>query len=168
MPKGKTHDQITFLCLLPSLAGGYYIFKDAGLTAAFTLSMLITSLFLGPDLDTKSINYFRWGILRFLWIPYRKLIPHRSILSHSFILAPIARILYLLLIISVSLIGLNLIFNGFNEIDIFITQLNSSLNKLVNYKMLILAILSGMLWGNAQHIIADYGVSIYKKIVLKV
>lgn len=49
---------------------------------------------LSPDLDLDSSIYRRWGPFRFLWWPYQKLLPHRSVFSHSFIVGPLIRLAY--------------------------------------------------------------------------
>ena len=49
---------------------------------------------LSPDLDLDSSIYQRWGPLRFLWWPYQKILPHRSVFSHSFVVGPLLRLLY--------------------------------------------------------------------------
>jgi uncharacterized metal-binding protein len=49
----------------------------------------------GPDLDIYSVQYKRWGLLRWLWRPYQKWICHRSWLSHGFLVGTGVRIIYL-------------------------------------------------------------------------
>lgn len=59
-----------------------------------------------PDLDINSRPYQRWGVLRWLWWPYQRLIRHRSVLSHSPFLGTAIRISYLTcLVISISWLG---------------------------------------------------------------
>ena len=48
-----------------------------------TASVLVGGLWLSPDLDTRSNALRRWGPLGFVWWPYRRLIPHRSLWSHG-------------------------------------------------------------------------------------
>ena len=50
------------------------------------------------DLDLNSREYRRWGLLRFLWLPYRNLVPHRSWISHGLVLGGVIRVAYLLLV----------------------------------------------------------------------
>ena len=65
-----------------------------GLPAALiaTVSCLAGGLWLSPDLDTRSNALRRWGVLRFLWWPYRRLIPHRSLWSHGPVLGTTVRL----------------------------------------------------------------------------
>jgi uncharacterized metal-binding protein len=55
---------------------------------------------LSPDLDIKSRPFLRWGILRFIWLPYQRFIPHRSPLSHAPVLGSVIRLLYLVVFLS--------------------------------------------------------------------
>jgi uncharacterized metal-binding protein len=68
-----------------------------GLIAAS--SHLLGGLYLSPDLDLKSLPWKRWGILRFLWLPYQR-IPHRHWLSHAPFVGSIGRLLYLGVLLS--------------------------------------------------------------------
>jgi uncharacterized metal-binding protein len=95
MPSGRTHDSIT-LWSLPIVAG-----ITLGITRSGTLALLVSGAFLfsglmfGPDLDIYSQQYKRWGILRWIWLPYRKSMRHRSVFSHGFLVGTIGRMLYL-------------------------------------------------------------------------
>jgi uncharacterized metal-binding protein len=59
------------------------------------LAFLLGGLWLSPDLDTRSNPTRRWGPLRLLWWPYRRLLRHRSLLSHSPLLGTAGRLIYL-------------------------------------------------------------------------
>ena len=104
MPSGVTHDRIT-LWILPWVTGITY-----GLTRSGDLSLILAGGFLfsgmmfGPDLDINSIQYKRWGIFKPIWLPYRKFMSHRSILSHGPIIGTCIRLLYLFLIVAVTAI----------------------------------------------------------------
>ena len=52
-----------------------------GLMAA--TGCLVGGLWLSPDLDTHSNALRRWGPLGWIWWPYRRCIPHRSLWSHG-------------------------------------------------------------------------------------
>jgi uncharacterized metal-binding protein len=101
MPSGKIHDQITVVGAIV-IAPVWYIFAPAptNLTAGLCLvgATLFSGLMLSPDLDLNSSIYSRWGPFRYLWWPYQKAIPHRSKLSHSYLLGPALRVLYFLLV----------------------------------------------------------------------
>ena len=57
---------------------------------------LFGGLWLSPDLDTRSRSLQRWGPLGWLWWPYRRLIPHRSLWSHGPLIGTASRLLLLL------------------------------------------------------------------------
>lgn len=102
MPSGKVHDLITVVAAAVAVPA-YWLaapVSPADYTACGLLvgGTLFSGLMLSPDLDLDSSIYQRWGLMRFLWWPYQKAIPHRSKLSHSFVLAPLLRIAYFALI----------------------------------------------------------------------
>lgn len=95
MPSGRTHDSIT-LWTLPIVAGTTFGLTQSGnLTLLVSGGFLFSGLMFGPDLDIYSQQYKRWGWLRWIWLPYRKSMRHRSSLSHGFMVGTIGRILYL-------------------------------------------------------------------------
>lgn len=99
MPSGKTHDSITLWCW-PAIAGlGWGITHHAGLALVASGCFLFSGLMFGPDLDIHSQQYRRWGWLRWIWLPYRQSLHHRSILSHGFLVGTTLRLLYLALLI---------------------------------------------------------------------
>ena len=163
--QGKTHDQIAFISLIPTLCTGYYVFNDIGLAITLGFSTIIYALLLSPDLDTKSNSYYRWGFLRIIWVPYRKFIAHRSKISHSFVLGPIFKIFYITIIAMIILSSASVLINNFDY-----TEVIKYLNKLIiiirdEFPLYILVIFIGILWANAQHVIADYFFSFYKKYI---
>ncbi|MEM9213855.1 MAG: metal-binding protein [Cyanobacteria bacterium P01_F01_bin.150] len=97
MPSGYIHDRIT-LWSLPFVVGTSMIrTQSASMTLAIASGFLLGGLMLGPDLDTRSIHYKRWGWFRWIWLPYRSRVKHRSPLSHGPILGTTVRVFYLLL-----------------------------------------------------------------------
>lgn len=101
MPSGRTHDSIT-LWSLPIVAGGAFVLTQSGnLTLIVSGAFLVSGLMFGPDLDIYSQQYKRWGLLRWIWLPYRKSMCHRSFLSHGLIVGTIGRILYLAIWIAI-------------------------------------------------------------------
>ena len=95
MASGRAHDRATLIVSAPlglcmATLGGI----DAGLVAAAACSF--GGLWLSPDLDTHSNALRRWGALRGLWWPYRRLIPHRSLWSHGPLIGMALRLLWLL------------------------------------------------------------------------
>ncbi len=96
MPDGRTHDDITIVTasfMAPVCLG--LIFDGSPGRAVLALgSYLVSGLLFSDDLDIHSIEYRRWKLLRFLWLPYQKLIRHRSWLSHGLIIGAALRIVY--------------------------------------------------------------------------
>ena len=97
MPSGSTHDRIT-LWLFPGVVSiAYLVTRNGELTLLLGGGFFFAGLMFGPDLDIYSIQFKRWGILRGIWLPYQKLLRHRSWLSHGLIIGTVIRIIYLLL-----------------------------------------------------------------------
>ncbi len=99
MASGHKHDQAAQTWSVPfGILIWFLIDLKSGFIAG--IAFAIGGQWLSPDLDTKSNALKRWGFLKWIWSPYRKLIPHRSLLSHSPFLGTALRLLYLLVIIS--------------------------------------------------------------------
>lgn len=94
MASGRSHDRTTWALALPFGLLWWPWLGLGGLTAA-TAAFLAGGLLLSPDLDTRSNATRRWGPLRLLWWPYRRLLRHRSLLSHSPLLGSAGRLAYL-------------------------------------------------------------------------
>jgi uncharacterized metal-binding protein len=118
MPSGATHNLIAVIASPPLLA-----LTSAGLAwglgapplvalhggLLLTASHLACSHWLSPDLDlAASMQDERWGVLRPIWRPYERLIPHRHWLSHSGFSA-LLRLVYLFLALNVVLLGVSLL-----------------------------------------------------------
>lgn len=94
MPAGKTHDRIT-LWLTPWIVGGtFWLTRNERLTLLTTIAFGFSGLMFGPDLDIASRQTQRWGWFRWLWLPYRALLRHRSPLSHGFLIGTVLRLIY--------------------------------------------------------------------------
>lgn len=94
MPSGKTHDAVTFFLVAPTFAGTLLLTKNLSSAAIVTAAFVIGGLMFGPDLDTHSKQYTRWGIFRFLWYPYQAFFAHRSRWSHGLIFGTFLRVVY--------------------------------------------------------------------------
>jgi uncharacterized metal-binding protein len=94
MPSGKTHDAITFFLVAPTFAATYLVTKNIAISSVVTFGMLFGGLMFGPDLDTASKQYSRWGIVKFLWYPYQAFFAHRSRWSHGLIFGTFIRVVY--------------------------------------------------------------------------
>jgi len=85
---------------------------EVGLIA--TASYYLAGMYLSPDLDLVSRPFKRWGLLRWLWLPYQRLIPrHRHWLSHGPVIGSLVRLLYLAAWLSL----LWLLFPGFQRVQ---------------------------------------------------
>ncbi len=112
MASGKNHDRsILFASPIVLAVGGYYWGLEIGIIVG--ASHFIGGWYLSPDLDLKSLPWKRWGLLKFIWIPYQKFIPHRSPLSHAPVLGSVIRLLYL----GACLLPLWLLFPGLQQIQ---------------------------------------------------
>ncbi|MDM7922523.1 MAG: metal-binding protein [Pyrinomonadaceae bacterium] len=94
MPSGKTHDIITLMLAAPAFAAGYAAFGELPAAAAGTAAFVFGGLMFGPDLDTASKQYSRWGIFKFLWMPYSVFFTHRSRWSHGLVFGTLIRVVY--------------------------------------------------------------------------
>src|SRR5689334_10776240 len=95
MPSGRSHDSITWFFAAPVFYATWRLtsqWPDALLASG---AFVFAGLMFSGDLDTRSAQYFRWGLLRWIWKPYQWLVPHRSPLSHGMLLGPAVRLLYL-------------------------------------------------------------------------
>lgn len=99
MPNGPTHDRITIaLASVGAVACLYWGVKPAH-AATFAAATLVSGLLLSPDLDLHSSSYVRWGPLRFIWWPYKEILPHRSFISHGLFVGANLRIVYFVIVL---------------------------------------------------------------------
>lgn len=94
MPGYKTHDKIGVAASPVITLTSIYVGNSIQYTTVLITGFLIATYFFSPDLDLNSRIYRRWGLLRFIWYPYRKLIHHRSWLSHSGPISATLRLFY--------------------------------------------------------------------------
>jgi len=129
----------------------------------------------GPDLDLFSHQYKRWKKLRYIWLPYQKVIPHRSKWSHGPFIGTIVRLIYLglwLVIFALLAIavwgGVKVLVYQINWLDFVHIKakqgivLMSALLK--NNIAETVAILLGLELGSASHYIADWLSTTWKKL----
>ena len=98
MASGRDHDRATSLWALP-LAGLLAMLLGGWAGALGGLAFLMGGLWLSPDLDTHSRALNRWGPLRWIWWPYRRLLPHRSLFSHGPVIGMALRLGWLLILL---------------------------------------------------------------------
>lgn len=94
MPGSRTHDAVTLLLTAPAAAAAYAAGLDIGGSALVAASFLFGGLMFGPDLDILSKQHSRWGVLGFLWYPYRSFFKHRSRWSHGLLFGTLIRVIY--------------------------------------------------------------------------
>jgi uncharacterized metal-binding protein len=99
MPSGKTHLKIEwmFLVLWAGIAALLVRQREATVVQAslFVAAYVFSMLLLSPDLDlSDSRAHERWGVLRWLWLPYAWAFRHRQ-LSHHLLWGPLSRVAYI-------------------------------------------------------------------------
>lgn len=115
MASGRWHDRgIYFATPIIGIIGISYSL-ELGIIAAS--AHFLGGIYLSPDLDLRSKPYKRWGYLRWIWIPYQRLIPHRSPLSHAPVLGSAIRLVY----VAALLLPLWVIFPGLRQVQWDIT-----------------------------------------------
>jgi len=164
MPSGRTHDRIT-LYALPFVAGvTFWQTHSSNATLLVAGGFLFGGLMFGPDLDIYSVQYQRWGFLRWIWLPYQKSLRHRSFFSHGPIIGTTLRVFYLgcllaILAICVLPVAAKLWNITFNWQDLGGTVGRS----LTTYNMEFLALFLGFELGAMSHSLSDWGGSAYKR-----
>jgi uncharacterized metal-binding protein len=175
MPSGRTHDRIT-LWMLPLLAGGAFgLTQRAEVTILITAGFLFGGLMFGPDLDIHSAQYKRWGPLRWIWLPYRQAMHHRSLLSHGLVIGTLGRVLYFTIGLG---IFVNLVILGIAIVQHYLgtlpdwpsfvwqasqTTTSTLLQAIQQHPVESLAALVGLELGAMSHIMADTIGSAYKR-----
>ena len=106
MALGRDHDRATLVACIPF---GLILTPWLGLEAGWlgAGAFLVGGLWLSPDLDTLSRPLQRWGPLRWIWWPYRQLVPHRSLFSHGPLIGMALRLLWLLGVIALAWVALS-------------------------------------------------------------
>jgi uncharacterized metal-binding protein len=156
MPSGRTHRRIELIALgvLCIVAFNYRVWLSSrfGMDRAFEYALvfvgayLFSSFLLSPDLDLRrSDSNSNWGILRLFWKPYAACFKHRG-LSHSIILGPFSRVLYL----AVILYSILCIVNTFLELGLNVRLSNFNIDW-----ALAGSVLCGLWLPNVCHILMD-------------
>lgn len=154
MSSGRVHDKVTWYLLIPFFGLCWGVIGDFFQSFICASSFLFSGLMFGPDLDTKSRQYKRWGIFRFIWIPYQKLGGHRSFLnqSHDSLFGPLIRFCYLLLVTTLLVIASAFCFK-LNLTSIY-AWLKGHLN--MGLMQLIILFFVGSWIGSLSHIFTDW------------
>lgn len=170
MPSGKTHDAITIILAAPTFVAAWGLTGKLALAFLATAAMLFGGFMFGPDLDIQSRQYTRWGIFRFLWLPYRAVFRHRSRWSHGIIFGTLIRVLYFTAVLAlIVLAGVYLraaLTNGpmpsFAEITQAWRAIETGVRQSVG-EHAVLAVLAGLWWGAASHTLTDVAWSVLRK-----
>ena len=164
MPSGQTHDRIT-LWSLPIVTGlAVALTRSGNLTLMISGGFLFSGLMLSPDLDLKSRPFKRWGWLRWIWIPYQKMLRHRSVFSHGLVIGTTLRVLYLVSwIVVLGVLSLAVI-QFFRDEPSRWQELAKSIGRsLIDYRAEGIALLVGLELGAMSHVVSDWVSSTYKR-----
>ena len=165
MPSGRTHDRIT-LWSVPLVAGiAYFLTQSGKFSLILAGGFLFSGLMFGPDLDIYSVQYKRWGWFRWIWIPYRSAIRHRSQLSHGLLIGTILRLIYISLIILIlsGMIAAIAYFFGYVNLQSVMDSQKQFPIWNPSYTQALLALIIGLELGAMSHSISDWIGSAYKK-----
>lgn len=122
-------------------------------------------LMFGPDLDIYSRQYQRWGLLRWIWIPYQKSLRHRSFLSHGPIIGTTLRVLYLgSIAVIVAIVGLAIAQKLGNRSWSWQVWSETVGRSLTNHSTEFLALFLGLELGAMSHSLSDWSGSAYKRV----
>lgn len=164
MPSGRTHDRITLWSLPWIAVATLLLTRRSDLTLIVAGAFLFSGLLLSPDLDLKSRPFKRWGKLRFIWIPYQKLLSHRSVFSHGFFIGTTLRLLYLfVLLLLLSMLGVAIaqLIIGFDwNWHEFVKNCFQWVSR---HSQEALALILGLEAGAMSHYMADHIGSAYKR-----
>ena len=165
MPSGRTHDRITYLSLLPLAVITYILTQRGEWLLWFSGAYLFSGLMFGPDLDIYSVQYKRWGRIRWIWLPYQSCLKHRSFFSHGLIVGTVVRVIYLLtivIIVAIFVVAIAQVMWGFNWNWRYFAE--NTFNLLKNsYLGEAVVVFIGLELGAMSHSLSDYLVSHWKR-----
>ena len=164
MPSGQTHDRIT-IWALPFIAGvAFWQTRSSNITLLIASGFMFGGLMFGPDLDIYSIQFQRWGYLRFIWLPYQKSLRHRSFLSHCPLIGTTVRVLYLCGLITVAVIIILFVAEKILNMTLSWHEVAKHLLDMINlHRTEFLALFVGLELGAMSHSISDWSNSAYKR-----
>lgn len=169
MPCGRTHDRITLWSLPPLVGLVFSLTHHAEITLLVSGGFLFSGLMFGPDLDIYSRQFQRWGILRWIWLPYQKCLRHRSFLSHGLVIGTVIRVIYLgvfsllmgMLCVAIAQLIFGFEWNWHTAFYNFLKHLKD------NYPEHTIALWIGLELGAMSHSLSDWLTSAYKKYLKK-
>ncbi|MBW4641643.1 MAG: metal-binding protein [Goleter apudmare HA4340-LM2] len=164
MPSGRTHDRIT-LYTLPFVTGvSLWQTRSSNVTLLVAGGFLFGGLMFGPDLDIYSVQFQRWGWLRWIWLPYQKSLRHRSFLSHGPIIGTTLRVVYLVTLLGILAIFVLIIAQKLGGVAFTWQDLGATVGRsLTVYSTEFLALFLGLELGAMSHSLSDWGGSAYKR-----
>ena len=172
MPSGKTHDLVTFMLAPPTFAAAWGLSGSLAASVAATAGVLFGGLMFGPDLDIQSRQYTRWGVFRFLWLPYKVAFKHRSRWSHGIVFGTLIRIVYFAAVLTLvfwagiyarSVFLMGDATPGWSDVVRAWQVVESeAASHGVGWRVLIAA-LAGLWWGAASHTLTDVAWSVIRK-----
>ncbi len=153
---------VTFFLVPPTFLVVWQFSHNLLIALVASMTMLFAGLLFGPDLDTHSVQYSRWGIFRVIWFPYQKFFSHRSRWSHGLLFGTFLRIVYFLGIVSVFAIGVIFIgvWYGGGEMP-NLSKILGTWHQIGDYtrekfgENFFLWVFGGFWWGAASHTITD-------------
>ncbi|HYE14337.1 MAG TPA: metal-binding protein [Pyrinomonadaceae bacterium] len=172
MPSGKTHDLITLFLAPPTLGAAWVLTGSWWLAAVLTAGMLFGGLMFGPDLDIQSKQYTRWGVFRFLWLPYKVAFKHRSRWSHGIIFGTLIRVAYFAAVLALLVwagVYVRAVYvaggeaPGWAELEHAWRVIEAGAAASGLGRGAVLAALAGLWWGAASHTLTDVAWSILRK-----
>ncbi|HKQ53025.1 MAG TPA: metal-binding protein [Pyrinomonadaceae bacterium] len=170
MPSGRMHDAITLILAAPTFVAAWGLAGALAPAIVATCAMLFGGLMFGPDLDIQSRQYTRWGIFRFLWLPYRALFRHRSRWSHGLVFGTLIRVVYFALVLALVVsagVYLRAFWTSgptptFAEVWQAWRAIEAGVRANVG-EHAAWAALAGLWWGAASHTLTDVAWSVLRK-----
>ncbi|HEV7857125.1 MAG TPA: metal-binding protein [Pyrinomonadaceae bacterium] len=172
MPSGKTHDAVTIVLAAPTCVVAWSLTGSLWLAGLVVCAMLFGGFMFGPDLDIHSRQYTRWGVFRFIWLPYQMVFRHRSRWSHGILFGTLIRVLYFTGVLALIAVGgiylramlvnggppsLELMARSWQAIEMSLRQ------SPFGSHAALWAVLAGLWWGAATHTLTDVLWSMLRK-----
>jgi uncharacterized metal-binding protein len=164
MPSGRTHDRITIWALPMVVGMTFWQTRNGNLTLLVASGFMLGGLMFGPDLDIYSVQYQRWGWLRWIWLPYQKSLRHRSFLSHGPVIGTTLRVLYFVMILLLPTLILLMVVEKLGNMALNWQQLvGEIMRSLLVYNQEFLVLFLGLELGAMSHYVSDSVGSAYKR-----
>lgn len=166
MPSGRTHDRIT-LWLLPGVVTvAFYATLNISLTVITCIGFLLGGFMMGPDLDIHSVQYKRWGPLRWIWYPYQASLKHRSRWSHGPLIGTIIRVVYFALWLGILGLVIVEVMNALWDAQLTWNDLRDTVHfSIKTYLWEWVALVIGLELGALSHYASDWIGSNVKKMM---